>query len=178
MVWIDLVIYAILLIAVIHGAKTGVMRRLMTIVAALLAFSESWRIAPWIRDTLLPYLDVEPSTMGGLLVPIAAFFALFLGLYLVGRLIASLFARGPIGIINRVAGAALGLVVAIYILGYAFSLVDTIAPLHPREQSRPHAEADIRARSKVYGPIRSSVTDLEAIAVYLREVWHSETAER
>ncbi len=171
MVWLDIVIYIVLIAAVVRGAIAGAVRRIALVAAVLIAFSESWRLSPWVCSEILPYLDVEPTTIKQLLIPVIAFALVFAGLYLVGRLVASFFEGGLLGIANRIAGMALGFVIAIYALGYSFSLFDTLVPIRSTTASMPPEAIDVRIRSELYAPIRGSITDLEAIRVYLVEAW-------
>lgn len=168
--WLDVGIYIVLLSAVVSGAWVGAVRRVLTLLALLVAFSEAWRIAPWVYGTVLPYLDVAPTAFSGLLVPVLSFLLLFGVLYLLGRVVASFFGGGVLGVANRLLGAALGLVLAIYSLGYAFSLFDAVVPIRSPQAEEPEALIDARLKSHLYAPIRGSITDLPHIKAYLMEL--------
>lgn len=172
MLWIDLLIYVVVIGSTIRGLLSGAMASIISLLSVFLAFTEAWRIAPWVRDDVLPWLDLSPSILNGLLVPVVAFFIVYLLLSWTGRLITSLLSRGSLALANRLAGAALGAMLAIYGLGYAFELFDTAVPIPPHQEQRPSTDQDIRFRSTLYGSIRKHVTDLAEVRAYILDVWH------
>lgn len=176
MLWIDLLIYVVVIGSIVRGFLSGAMANIISILSVFLAFTEAWRIAPWVRDDVLPWLDLSPSVLNGLLVPVVAFFIMYLLLSWTGRLIASLVSRSGLALANRLAGAVLGAMLAIYGLGYAFELFDTAVPIPPRQEQRPRADQDIRFRSTLYGSIRRCVTDLAEVKAYLLDVWHHQAS--
>lgn len=160
---LDLALLVILLLSTISGAWAGAAKRLVQITSILIAFSESWRLAPWLRGAILPYFSLSSSWVSFLL-PIISFLLLYLVLSLLGRWIASLFEGGIIGIFNHLLGALLGLVIGVYALGYALIFVDKLLP-SPAELARSGLE-DVRNTSELYHPIRHSITDIEQIIDY------------
>lgn len=173
MLWIDLIIYIVLIGAVVKGLISGAMARIVSVVAILLAFSEGWRIAPWIREDLLPWLSLDPGAWSGLLVPIVAFAVVYVTVSMLGQMAISVVTRGGLGLINRLAGAVLYFVFAIYAMGYTFEVADSVLPIGANQQALPPAQQDVRYRSEIYGPIRGSVVDLAVIRDYIRDVWRS-----
>lgn len=160
---LDLALLIILLLSILSGAWVGAVNRLVQIAAVLIAFSESWRLAPWIRDHIFPYFNLSSGWVSFLL-PILSFVGLYLLLRLVGRFIASFFEGGIVGLLNHILGAGLGLVVGIYALGYALAFVDKLLP-DPHDLARNGLE-DVRNTSELYYPIRNSISDLEQIYDY------------
>lgn len=162
---LDLLLLIILLISTLSGAWVGAVNRLVQIASILIAFSESWRLAPWIREYLLPHFNLS-SNWVNFLLPVLSFVGLYLLLRLVGRFIASLFEGGIVGILNHILGAVLGLVVGIYALGYVLAFVDRLLP-DPHDLARNGLE-DVRNTSELYYPIRNSISDLEMIYDYYK----------
>lgn len=162
---LDLLLLVILLISTLSGAWVGAINRLIQIASILIAFAESWRLAPWLRDNVFPYFNLSSSWVSFLL-PILSFVAVYLLLRIIGRFIASWFEGGIVGFVNHVLGAMLGLVIGIYALGYILSFADKLLP-DAHELARNGID-DVRNTSELYYPIRNSITDIEKIYDYYR----------
>lgn len=165
--WLDITLLIILLISVIRGASLGAIRGLLQIVAAVVAFTECWRLAPWIRDTIFPLLNLSSPTLG-FLVPIASFILIYVTIWFLGSALARMLERGALGFFNRIFGAVLGLIIGIYALGYLLSLVDRVLPTS--EELANRGVVDPRSQSQLYMPIKASISDLEGIETYIRSL--------
>lgn len=161
MVWLDVVIYILLLGAVIHGVRRGAALQLLRLVAGFTAFTQAWRIAPWVREQVLPWLDIEAGWFSSIAVAVFAFMIVYTLLYSLGRIIISILNIGIIALANRIIGALLGLILGIYILGYLFTLVDSVIPYTPKDAN------DVRIKSQLYTPIKDATADFDDIRRYL-----------
>lgn len=159
--WLDVVIYIILVASVVQGIREGAVGRVAQWAAVLIAFDQSWRVSPWVRDLLL-YLNVDVGLLTGTFVLVASFILVFAGLSLLGRWLSSLVSGGIVGVLNRVLGGALGLVIVVLALGYAFEIWDRLIP---------PSSVGIRAQSDLYRQLRHSTTDLEDITTYMRSLF-------
>lgn len=162
MVWLDIAIYIVLIWAIISGLWTGAIRRIVFVACLLASISEGWRIAPWVQYDLLPWLDVAAEDVAPWLVVILSSVIIFLGLYIVGRMFASILESGPIGLINRLAGAVLSVVIAIYGMGMIFSFTEMVLPIQQPEDVERRS-VDVRLRSSLYAPIKASIADIDKL---------------
>lgn len=161
MFWLDVIIYILLLGAVIDGLRRGAAVQLLRLVAGFVAFTQAWRIAPWIRDHVLPWLDIEAGWLSGIAIAVLAFVIVYSLLYYLGRMVISILNIGIIALANRIAGALLGLVLGIYILGYFFTIVDSVISYAPEKPN------DVRIKSQLYTPIKDATADFDDIYRYL-----------
>lgn len=170
MVWLDIAIYIVLIWAIVSGLWTGAIRRVVFVACLLVALSEGWRLSPWVQYELLPWLDVAPEDIAPWLVVLLSSVLIFLVLYMIGRLLTSVLERGAIGLINRLAGAVLSLIIAIYGMGMLFSFVEVVLPIRaPREDERREA-TDVRLRSSLYAPIKASIADIDKLRARAEEL--------
>lgn len=137
-------------------------RRVLSWVAFFVAFSEAWRLAPWVQSTILPLLDLKSGALAGLVVLVLSFVLLYLLLCLLVRLLSSIFEGGVLGLVNRFLGAILSLALVIYVMGYAFVLAD---------KAMPPSGDDVRLKSEMYAPIKNSTADFARIKRYWSELW-------
>lgn len=164
MVWLDWLILIILALSVFSGAKSGAVARIIQIIAVIISASECWRIAPWLRDNVVCYLEVNHN-FAKIIALVLAFGVLYLAIWGVGSWLTSFIKGGLSGAINMLLGAILGLVIAIYALGYAFTFIDSVGPT--TKTLARYELSDPRLSSKFYLPIKESVVDLEGLKTYL-----------
>lgn len=163
MVWLDIAIYIVLIWAFISGLWTGAIRRIVFIASILIAISEGWRIAPWVQYDLLPWLDVAAEDIASWLVVVLSSLIIFLALYIVGRMLSTVLEGGAIGLINRLAGAVLGIIIAIYGMGLIFSFTELVFPIRESRGEEPQESIDVRQRSSLYAPIKASIADIDKL---------------
>lgn len=164
MVWLDWIILGILVLSIFSGAKNGAVARVIQIVAVILSASECWRIAPWLRNNVVSYLEINLN-VAKIIALVLAFGVLYLAIWGVGSWLTSFIKGGLSGAINMLLGAVLGLVIAIYAMGYAFTFIDSIGPT-PKTLAK-YELTDVRLSSKFYIPIKESVVDLQGLKEYL-----------
>ena len=108
---LDIVLAVPMLWLVYRGWKRGLVREVATLVGVLAGIWAAVHLSQWISELL--GLHGENSV-------IIAFFVAFVGAlvlaYLLGRMVEGLMKAAKISIVNRIAGAALGLVKALCIL--------------------------------------------------------------
>lgn len=163
MVWLDIAIYVVLIWAIISGLWTGAIRRIVLIASLLIAISEGWRIAPWVQYDLLPWLDMAAEDIASWLVVVLSSVIIFLALYTVGRMLSSVLEGGAIGLVNRLAGAVLGVIIAIYGMGMIFSFTEMVFPIRESERKDTEESIDVRQRSTLYAPIKASIADIDKL---------------
>lgn len=164
MVWLDWVIIGVLTLAVFSGAKHGAVACVIRTIGIVISISECWRIAPWLRDNIVCRFDIHYD-VAKIIALILAFVSLYLTIWCVGSWLASFFKGGLSGAINKILGAALGFIIAIYAMSYTFTLVDKLGPT-PKALDK-YDLRDVRLRSKLYKPIKESVLDLQGLKEYL-----------
>jgi membrane protein required for colicin V production len=104
----DIAVYLGLIIAVVTGFKTGLLRSALTILAYLFAMP----IAVWVMSIISPRLDAAPGS------PLPQGWVLFFGVFLVAGMVLGKLARialddaigNEAGVADRLGGAALGAV--------------------------------------------------------------------
>lgn len=162
--WLDWGILGVIVLSIFSGAKNGAVARILQIVAVILAASECWRIAPWLRDNVVSYLDVNHN-MTKIIALVLAFGVLYLAIRGIGSWLTSFIKGGLSGAINMLLGAILGLVIAIYAMGYVFTFIDKVGP--SSTTLAKYELTDVRRSSKLYLPIKESVVDLNGLKEYL-----------
>lgn len=164
MVWLDWGILGVIALATIQGARVGAVERVIQIIAAIIALSECWRIAPWLRENVVSLLDINFNT-SKLIALVLAFGVIYLSVLGIASWLTSFLKGGVAGVINRVVGAVFGLVLSIYAMGYAFTAIDRVGP--STQTLAKYELSDVRLRSKFYRPVKESIVDLEGLKRYL-----------
>lgn len=164
MIWLDWLILSVVVLAMIQGAWMGAVKRIIQLLAIVVGLTECWRIAPWIRDNVISYLDVGED-FAKLLALALSFTALYLLIYWGGSWLTSMIKGGVTSFVNRVLGAVLGLVISVYAMGYLFTLIDRFGPTE--DTLVKYELSDVRRRSQFYAPVKASVVDLENLSTYL-----------
>lgn len=171
---------AVVLLFALGGLFGGAVRRVIQIAALIIAFREAWRLAPWV-ESVLGGGDGQSIGGWGFIVPLIAFALIYIGIRLVGNWFSSLTKGTFLSVIDRIVGLVLGLLVGVYLMGYACLLFEGIFPteqynassstppttrqssyLYPRLMQ---SVEDIRhAKSLLFGGDDSKTTDTEAPA--------------
>ncbi len=153
--WIDLIILVVLFVFIVHGAVKGAARRLVFIVAAILAYRFTYPFGNWLALNVLPMFRIEASTQD-VLLPITAFILLLVSFWAVGYFIAGFFKDGALGFVNHILGSVLGFIIACALLSVIFALGENhfFAP--------PKTKIDARKHSKFYYPLTRIGNDILA----------------
>ena len=124
----DLVVYLALIIAIVTGFNTGLLRSAITILAYLVAMP----IAVWVMSMLAPHLHSESAS------PLSQSWLLFFGLFLVAGMVLGKLARTALdeaigtgaGIGDRLGGATLG-AIRVGLVATSFVLIfDQLVPVN------------------------------------------------
>ena len=177
---LDLFLGFVVLFFALGGLFGGAVRRVIQIAALIIAFREAWRLAPWV-ESVLGGGDGQSIGGWGFIVSLIAFALIYIGIRLVGNWFSSLTKGTFLSVIDRIVGLVLGLLVGVYLMGYACLLFEGIFPtesynassstppttrqssyLYPRLMQ---SVEDIRhAKSLLFGGDDSKTTDTEAPA--------------
>ena len=177
---LDLFLGAVVLLFALGGLFGGAVRRVIQIAALIIAFREAWRLAPWV-ESVLGGGDGQSIGGWGFIVPLIAFALIYIGIRLVGNWFSSLTKGTFLSVIDRIVGLVLGLLVRVYLMGYACLLFEGIFPTesYNASSSTPpttrqssylyprliQSVEDIRhAKSLLFGGGDSKTTDTEAPA--------------
>ena len=177
---LDLFLGAVVLLFALGGLFGGAVRRVIQIAALIIAFREAWRLAPWV-ESVLGGGDGQSISGWGFIVPLIAFALIYIGIRLVGNWFSSLTKGTFLSVIDRIVGLVLGLLVGVYLMGYACLLFEGIFPTesYNASSSTPpttrqssylyprliQSVEDIRhAKALLFGDSDSKTTDTEAPA--------------
>ena len=167
MAWLDILILFLLIGGIIKGGRRGLIKSIVLVFSLVLAFNHCWGFASWLQENALPLLDWDVQSYRWLPV-IFSFLVIYVSTYSILSLLTSVLRIGPLKLIDHILGAFLGFVISIYALGYIFMLTDTILTRVSSVVDND-TTTDIRAESKLYYPIRNSITDLEGIRLHFEK---------
>lgn len=144
----DLVIGVFLLLAALNGWRTGLVRQIISLLGVLVAYFIAKAAYPSFVPVVAKYVSVTTATDGnpvatliadtvlknlhGAIAFLLVFFVSFLIVKFVGRLLDMLAHLPGLSILNRISGAVLGLLLAVFIA----ALVVNVMSLMPQESVR------------------------------------------
>lgn len=155
---LDLFLGAVVLLFALGGLFGGAVRRVIQIAALIIAFREAWRLAPWV-ESVLGGGDGQSIGGWGFIVPLIAFALIYIGIRLVGNWFSSLTKGTFLSVIDRIVGLALGLLVGVYLMGYACLLFEGIFPMEQYNASSS-TPPTTRQSSYLYPRLMQSVEDI------------------
>ena len=155
---LDLFLGAVVLLFALGGLFGGAVRRVIQIVALIIAFREAWRLAPWV-ESVLGGGDGQSIGGWGFIVPLIAFALIYIGIRLVGNWFSSLTKGTFLSVIDRIVGLVLGLLVGVYLMGYACLLFEGIFPTESYNASSS-TPPTTRQSSYLYPRLMQSVEDI------------------
>ena len=135
--WVDLALLSLLVISVLLGAWRGLVFELMTIAGWLVAYAASPFVAPFIEG-LLPAEKIGPALIHAVGL-VLAFILVLLIWGLGAKLIRALIHATPLGVLDRLGGAAFGVLRAALLALLATVIVDMTTAV----RSRPWTESQI-----------------------------------
>ena len=141
---LDLFLGAVVLLFALGGLFGGAVRRVIQIAALIIAFREAWRLAPWV-ESVLGGGDGQSIGGWGFIVPLIAFALIYIGIRL--------------SVIDRIVGLVLGLLVGVYLMGYACLLFEGIFPTEQYNASSS-TPPTTRQSSYLYPRLIQSVEDI------------------
>lgn len=148
---LDIVLAAVMLLFMFFGWKKGLVRTVATLVGVLLGIWASVHLSQWVSQLL---------GLKGESAVVTAFFITFVGAlvlaFLLGRGVELVLKITKLGILNRIAGAALGLVQALCILSV---LMGNIVML---DQEEKLITREMKSGSVLYKPVGDTGTRLTA----------------
>lgn len=148
---LDIVLAAVMLLFMFFGWKRGLVRTVATLVGVLLGIWASVHLSQWVSQLL---------GLKGESAVVTAFFITFVGAlvlaFLLGRGVELVLKITKLGILNRIAGAALGLVQALCILSV---LMGNIVMLDHEEKL---ITREMKSGSVLYKPVGDTGTRLTA----------------
>ena len=148
---LDIVLAAVMLLFMFFGWKKGLVRTVATLVGVLLGIWASVHLSQWVSQLL---------GLKGESAVVTAFFITFVGAlvlaFLLGRGVELVLKITKLGILNRIAGAALGLVQALCILSV---LMGNIVMLDHEEKL---ITREMKSGSELYKPVGDTGTRLTA----------------
>lgn len=152
---LDLFLGGAVLLFGLSGLFGGAVRRVVQVAALIIAFREAWRLTPYIESFFGSSPDA-PYSGWGILLPLLSFGIVYIVVRLVGSWFGSL-TKGPIlGLLDRLIGLGLGLLVGVYLLGYACLLFEGIFPT-PQRTAQETAPPTARQSSVIYPLLIESV---------------------
>ena len=135
--WVDLALLGLLVVSVLLGAWRGLVFELMTLAGWLVAYAASPFVAPFIEG-LLPAEKIGPSLIHAVGLVLA--FVLVLLIWGLGaKLIRALIHATPLGVLDRLGGAAFGVLRAVLLA----LLTTVIVAMTPAVHSAPWVESQI-----------------------------------
>ncbi len=149
--WIDLSILIVVALGAIKGLFDGVIKQAAAFLAVGLAIMFSAKLASPIAAKLLTSFELS-DTMAhnfGLLI---GFILILIVIPMVGRLLSKAISPTPLGLLNKLAGAVVGILLVLATMSYLFITIDSIYPIKEKEE-----KASARKESKYYSPIKSLV---------------------
>lgn len=155
---LDLFLGAVVLLFALGGLFGGAVRRVIQIAALIIAFREAWRLAPWV-ESVLGGGDGQSISGWGFIVPLIAFALIYIGIRLVGNWFSSLTKGTFLSVIDRIVGLVLGLLVGVYLMGYACLLFEGIFPMEQYNASSS-TPPTTRQSSYLYPRLMQSVEDI------------------
>ena len=155
---LDLFLGAVVLLFALGGLFGGAVRRVIQIAALIIAFREAWRLAPWV-ESVLGGGDGQSIGGWGFIVPLIAFALIYIGIRLVGNWFSSLTKGTFLSVIDRIVGLVLGLLVGVYLMGYACLLFEGIFPME-QYNSSSSTPPTTRQSSYLYPRLMQSVEDI------------------
>ena len=155
---LDLFLGAVVLLFALGGLFGGAVRRVIQIAALIIAFREAWRLAPWV-ESVLGGGDGQSIGGWGFIVPLIAFALIYIGIRLVGNWFSSLSKGTFLSVIDRIVGLVLGLLVGVYLMGYACLLFEGIFPTDSYNASSS-TPPTTRQSSYLYPRLIQSVEDI------------------
>ena len=155
---LDLFLGAVVLLFALGGLFGGAVRRVIQIAALIIAFREAWRLAPWV-ESVLGGGDGQSIGGWGFIVPLIAFALIYIGIRLVGNWFSSLTKGTFLSVIDRIVGLVLGLLVGVYLMGYACLLFEGIFPTEQYNASSS-TPPTTRQSSYLYPRLMQSVEDI------------------
>ena len=155
---LDLFLGAVVLLFALGGLFGGAVRRVIQIAALIIAFREAWRLAPWV-ESVLGGGDGQSIGGWGFIVPLIVFALIYIGIRLVGNWFSSLTKGTFLSVIDRIVGLVLGLLVGVYLMGYACLLFEGIFPMEQYNASSS-TPPTTRQSSYLYPRLMQSVEDI------------------
>ena len=131
---LDIFLAGAVLLFTLAGLFGGAVKRVVQVAAIVIAFRESWRITPWVQS-FLEGLVGHPIGGWSFIIPLIGFTLVYLGIRMLGGWFSSLTKGTLLGILDRILGFVLGLLVGIYLMGYACLLFEGIFPTPPLKPS-------------------------------------------
>lgn len=135
MTWVDIALLTMFAISVVLGIWRGLVFEVMTILGWVVAYVASPYVAPWI-ERFLPPEKLGPTLLHALGL-VLGFMLVLLVWGLGAKLIRALIHATPLGVIDRLGGAAFGVVRAV-LLGL---LAAVIVGMTPAVRSEPWTES-------------------------------------
>lgn len=176
--WIDLGIIIIVGLCLFKGFRKGLIHQAAFLFAIIVGIAMSGFVADWLGKMLATLLEMKEKTANSVAVALS-FFVILGVVYLASWLITKFLNKTPLGIFNKLFGAALGGILALAILGYLFVFVDSIflpishasnvisstlngASPHTKTQNNVEKAKDIRQESSFYYPVKTFVPTILA----------------
>ena len=150
---LDLFLGFVVLFFALGGLFGGAVRRVIQIAALIIAFREAWRLAPWV-ESVLGGGDGQSISGWGFI-----FALVYIGIRLMGNWFSSLTKGTFLSVIDRIVGLVLGLLVGVYLMGYACLLFEGIFPMESYNASSS-TPPTTRQSSYLYPRLIQSVEDI------------------
>lgn len=170
MTWIDIVLAVPMVWLMLRGWKHGVVREVATLAGVVLGVWASVHLSQWVA---------ELTGIEGAWGVVTAFFICFVGAlvltFLLGRVVEGMLKAVKMGMANRIAGAALGLVKALCVLSVLLSNVVTL------DRREVVLTQEVKEKSVLYGPVCATgdwlMTSLKEYISEHQDEWASAITE-
>ena len=155
---LDIFLGGAVLLFALSGLFGGAVKRVLQVAALVIAFRESWHLTPYLQQ-IFGATEGEPLSGWMVLLPLLSFALVYILIRTVGGWFASLTKGTFLGVLDRVVGLVLGLLVGVYLMGYACLLFEGIFPME-QYNSSSSTPPTTRQSSYLYPRLMQSVEDI------------------
>ena len=155
---LDIFLGGAVLLFALSGLFGGAVKPVLQVAALVIAFRESWHLTPYLQQILG---GAEGEQLGGwmVLLPLLSFALVYILIRVVGGWFASLTKGTFLGVLDRILGLVLGLLVGVYLMGYGCLLVEGILPTPPYD-SQSQLPPSARQDSYLYPRLIAAVDEI------------------
>jgi len=106
--WLDLVIIIFVLIGIVHGLATGIVKQIITLVSLVAAILLSGAVANLLRQWIQPHINGGNPDVLNVVFYVSAFIIIITLFAILAKFVDKIINYTPIGFINKVLGAIFG----------------------------------------------------------------------
>lgn len=145
--WLDILIILLLTGGLLYGSREGFLKQLASLGAVLIAISCYGWLTPSISIFVEQQLDVPPKVTGTISF-LLAFTSIVFVVRWAGRQLNRVINRTPLGCINRLGGAFVGVFATAIAIGFVGLCFDYVKPIYSSNEEK--SKIDVRKESQLY----------------------------